>query len=262
MFRAFKIFRKRLFPKNRFTSYLLYAIGEIVLVVIGILIALQINNLNGQKKDRAKEVLYLSSLEEELRDIDRMARFRLDYELNMQHTCERALLMINKESIDLDSLSLILNSISTRRSFVSYNPIFEEMKYSGNLALLKNTDLKDALTEFYEEMDYVAFVVGANNEKFMDGLIMFLMEYPFSDYGIIAERNPGLGRADHTVIPFQGAHEVQALLLEDPIQKFKLHNHLANRVSVTSVHVALYGDLVDHAESVKRTIQLEIENRD
>jgi len=43
--------RKRLISKNNFSSYLLYAIGEIALVVIGILIALQINNWNEAKKE-------------------------------------------------------------------------------------------------------------------------------------------------------------------------------------------------------------------
>ena len=52
--------------KNKFTTYLLYAIGEIVLVVIGILIALQINNWNTIKKNVALEKELLSQMKEEL----------------------------------------------------------------------------------------------------------------------------------------------------------------------------------------------------
>jgi len=47
--------RKALLSKNRFTTYLLYAIGEIVLVVIGILIALQVNNWNEERKNNKEE---------------------------------------------------------------------------------------------------------------------------------------------------------------------------------------------------------------
>ena len=50
MIKFFRKIRKSLLVENRFTKYLLYAIGEIVLVVIGILIALYINNNNEQKK--------------------------------------------------------------------------------------------------------------------------------------------------------------------------------------------------------------------
>lgn len=49
MIKFFRHIRKRLIRENRFSKYLLYAIGEIVLVVIGILIALQINNWNEEK---------------------------------------------------------------------------------------------------------------------------------------------------------------------------------------------------------------------
>lgn len=45
--------RQRLLKENHFSKYLLYAIGEIILVVIGILIALQINNWNEEKKSKA-----------------------------------------------------------------------------------------------------------------------------------------------------------------------------------------------------------------
>ena len=50
MHRFFRTLRQRLLTENRFSKYLLYAIGEILLVVIGILIALQVDNWNEQRK--------------------------------------------------------------------------------------------------------------------------------------------------------------------------------------------------------------------
>ena len=49
MIKFFKKIRKKLLSKNKLSSYLIYATGEIVLVVMGILIALQINNWNEYK---------------------------------------------------------------------------------------------------------------------------------------------------------------------------------------------------------------------
>ena len=60
--------RKNLLSQNRFTKYLLYAIGEIILVVIGILIALQINNWNEQKNQKQKLNSYLIALKGELEE--------------------------------------------------------------------------------------------------------------------------------------------------------------------------------------------------
>jgi len=50
MIKFFRKIRQQLLTENKFSKYLLYAIGEIVLVVIGILIALQIDNANEIKK--------------------------------------------------------------------------------------------------------------------------------------------------------------------------------------------------------------------
>ena len=59
MIPVFRKIRQGLFSSGKFRSYLGYALGEIILVVIGILIALQINNWNEDHKDRLKDVIGL-----------------------------------------------------------------------------------------------------------------------------------------------------------------------------------------------------------
>jgi len=61
MINFFRKTRKKLINDNKPLKYARYAIGEIVLVVIGILIALQINNWNEIAKDRKEELLALST---------------------------------------------------------------------------------------------------------------------------------------------------------------------------------------------------------
>ena len=65
MIKFFRRIRQQLLTENKFSKYLIYAIGEIVLVVIGILIALQINNFNEQRKDSEKEQVVLKQLKED-----------------------------------------------------------------------------------------------------------------------------------------------------------------------------------------------------
>jgi len=80
MLRLFSKIRKSLLSENRFSKYLIYAIGEIVLVVIGILIALEINNQNDARKERVKEVHYLQNIKTDLnlniQEIDRYIQIR------------------------------------------------------------------------------------------------------------------------------------------------------------------------------------------
>ena len=71
MLRFFRQIRKQLLNNNRFRKYLVYAIGEIVLVIIGILIALNLNNRSAEKKLEAKvELIFEDIMEELISDID------------------------------------------------------------------------------------------------------------------------------------------------------------------------------------------------
>ena len=68
MIKFFRKIRYDLMEKNKTGKYLKYAIGEIILVVIGILIAIQINNWNENQKDERKTINYLTNLMENLDD--------------------------------------------------------------------------------------------------------------------------------------------------------------------------------------------------
>ena len=66
MIKFFRKIRQKMLTENKFGKYLLYAIGEIILVVIGILIALQINNWNELKKERKNEIIILNEIRDNL----------------------------------------------------------------------------------------------------------------------------------------------------------------------------------------------------
>ncbi len=66
MFRFFRQLRQRLLTKNKFSKYLLYALGEILLVVIGILIALQVDNWNEERKEQREITQLLLDIEQDL----------------------------------------------------------------------------------------------------------------------------------------------------------------------------------------------------
>ncbi len=66
MTRVFRNIRQKLASENKVMAYLRYAVGEILLVVIGVLIALQVNNWNEGRKDRKLEHEYLLRLHEDM----------------------------------------------------------------------------------------------------------------------------------------------------------------------------------------------------
>ncbi|MDP3313957.1 DUF6090 family protein [Lutibacter sp.] len=66
MIKLFRNIRKKLVAEGKTANYLKYAIGEIVLVVIGILIALQINNANEKRKATTQEITILKNIQEDI----------------------------------------------------------------------------------------------------------------------------------------------------------------------------------------------------
>lgn len=66
MQKFFRLIRQRLLSENRFSKYLLYAISEILLVVLGLLIALQINNWNKERKESILEKEILKEVKDNL----------------------------------------------------------------------------------------------------------------------------------------------------------------------------------------------------
>jgi hypothetical protein len=139
--------------ENKVSKYLLYAIGEILLVVVGILIALQINNKNESRKLVQKEIEVLQLFQESLTiDLLRFQRVSLFYN-SSKKSIERILDHLENSLPYEDSLaSDFFNTtiIYEQSSFID-GP-FETLKSSG-LELISNTDLRLKIVEIYDDWD-------------------------------------------------------------------------------------------------------------
>lgn len=148
MIRGFAAIRRRLLAENRFTRYLAYAAGEIVLVVIGILIALQINNWNDARKDRARELGYLHNIREDVgANIREMDAYLATRQQGIE-AAQRILAHFDGKPIE-DASAFNADSISIynwRRFYLGDNT-YQELIGSGNFALLSNPAIKDGLLD-------------------------------------------------------------------------------------------------------------------
>jgi len=146
MARIFNSIRQRMLAQNRFTRYMVYAIGEIVLVVIGILIALQINMWNEGRKDRVKEQVVLQRLLEEfntnLKQLDEKIQIR---EETIESSTAALGYMDHPEGVERDSLMAKINAMTITPTF---DPIINDLVSSGNIRLIRNQKLNRLLTEW------------------------------------------------------------------------------------------------------------------
>ncbi|MBK8515345.1 MAG: hypothetical protein IPL55_03370 [Saprospiraceae bacterium] len=133
-------------------KYLKYAFGEIVLVVIGILIALQINNWNENRKERIQEKIYLKRFEVELNTDNENILNSISVNKSRILRAKFLLRAIENPQLAEDSSSYLIKSIEhagyTFMPIISDNA-FEELKSSGNLSLISNEDLRVALQKYY-----------------------------------------------------------------------------------------------------------------
>ena len=149
----FKKLRRGLLSENRFTTYLLYALGEIVLVVIGILIALQINNWNINRLKRQEELKSYRDIRQQISD-DRNEIIRVKNFNNYfsDHFTRANEIISANDRTKTDSLTLMAMMLSQTSDFFRSGNIYETLVNSGDLKLLKNTDITSRLQKL--EMTY------------------------------------------------------------------------------------------------------------
>jgi hypothetical protein len=132
--------------KNKTGKYLKYAIGEIILVVIGILIALQINNWNEQRKDILQEQKILLQLKSDynknLEQLDEKISMRSDI---LQASIKLLGYIDNPEFVEFDSIIQQLSFLITDPTF---DPIKDNLIESGNLHLIRHDSLRLKLTNW------------------------------------------------------------------------------------------------------------------
>ena len=171
MIKFFRKIRQNMLTENKFSKYLIYAIGEIILVVIGILIALQINNANETKKARAVEINYLENLKADLLlEVENIKGFS-EYHIEKSKSCAFLLnTTIPKTMEDVVTYTHQYENVFFWYDFVPNNNTFKELLSSGNLSLIKNDAIKNALLEidkFYATVSGHEYHMRREFEKFL-----------------------------------------------------------------------------------------------
>lgn len=156
MIKFFRKIRQQLLSKNQVSKYLVYAFGEIILVVIGILIALGINNLNQERINKNTEQIYLHGLEEEFKT----SKLKLEELIQVnQGNIDGAKSILkyiadpNNSPAEKEFSQLLYQSFSSDIAFNPNNSLLNEMINSGNLKILSNSDLRRLLTNWISTLE-------------------------------------------------------------------------------------------------------------
>ncbi|MFK7748788.1 MAG: DUF6090 family protein, partial [Kordia sp.] len=152
MIKFFRRIRQDLLSNGKTGKYFKYALGEIILVVIGILIALSINNWNDKRIKQKKEIKYISQIHEEFL----LNRAQLDtatyYHLKGYKNANKILAMmpINIESVNLDSLSYYIEGTLDHWTFNPQQTAIISLSSTSSFDIISNNELRVLLQNWTE----------------------------------------------------------------------------------------------------------------
>jgi hypothetical protein len=153
MIKFFRKIRYDLLGKNKTGKYFKYAVGEIVLVVIGILIALSINNWNEIRKNRHLESQYVKRLLEDLKEDEAILQAVLNYQQEVKFQAKKAIQIFeNTDQNNVDPVENLINlyQASQIQESNQATSTYKELIASGQINLIADDALKTAIIRYYE----------------------------------------------------------------------------------------------------------------
>ncbi|RYM34927.1 hypothetical protein ERX46_06005 [Brumimicrobium glaciale] len=159
MIKFFRKFRQRMLIENKFGKYLLYAVGEIILVVIGILIALQINNNNEERKIKIKELSYLANIKADSHlNLIELKAYIITRERSVNSAETILEFFENIENVDPEDFNFHNLNVQIWYPFNKNNNAYQELINSGNLAIISNDSIKNLLINMelnYKQIEFI-----------------------------------------------------------------------------------------------------------
>ena len=154
MIKFFRNIRKKLLVEGKTAYYFKYAIGEIVLVVVGILIALQVNNWNEQRKNENRAVSYQKRLKEDIKEELKGLEDRIEYYTLVRKHGESVIDALTSHPDSLN-IGFLINLYQATQiwEFRVVNDTYQELISSGNIELISNPDLRKYITRYYNETE-------------------------------------------------------------------------------------------------------------
>ena len=252
MIKFFRKIRQSLLQQGKAGKYFTYAFGEIVLVVIGILIALQINNWNEERKANIAENKALVALKKEFeQNIDRF-QFILQQRDSQQLDLRAYFDIISNENTPVEEKVRVLTGGYFGGSWGAQNTVLNGLVNSGAIDNIKNDSLKSLLTywpSLIETWRNVEDEWGHLNEKIQD------YERTRIRGGIPKPLNEGDGYIFKESL--EQFYKKKALFVND----LEYQNFIAAEIIQLQHQLIVGGRIMNNYEQIMNALNIEIENR-
>jgi len=252
---------------NRPIKYLRYAIGEIMLVVIGILIALAINNWNEDRKLRNQEMVYLHNLKDDIHAQLNMLNIYINFEDVIIDQTNDIIkhYELNDGFNNMDSIFPKLNDLSVRWTFSNANTTLLQMLNSNQINIIQNTQLKENLIAFNQQIDLFANNTNINNTNLIDNFSTptFIKLGSYASYGNsdrMVERFNDFYPFVTNKVTDNELKNISTRIINEPKNKLEFINKVVYRNTLSSLQKSGNKGLKEKAEQILLMIEKEIES--
>lgn len=220
-------------PMKFFKTYFLYAVGEILLVMIGILLAIKVNNINEDQKKKIAELQFYENFIAQIREDQDVISKTIAYNSSYQDQFLHAIQLIEQnDRSKVDSLSAIALKLTKYSDYDRESNIYESLVKSGELSLIQNRDIIHKI-QILEE-SYIYF-------NRMEDI----------HYDLIRSIVPEL------VVNFK--FKTGELMFPENIFNYRFQNIFITAVGVTSEKDAVYNRAIRQINELAELIEQEIE---
>jgi hypothetical protein len=252
MIHLFRKIRQEHITKNRLRKYLMYAFGEIILVMVGILLALQFNNWNQEKENTKKENWYLINIVEDIE----YQKSSIKY---IKNNCLKSIEIgqsimkaykTNKTFLEVDSLNKKLNFLMRSFTFPNINNTYSELVSSGKFDLIKEKELSLNIIDYF-------IYIEENHTNTKTAIINVFYPEIYHVYNQFSQAAPYEKNMNTTnLYILEKDSDIRKYinnLLEKPASKLLLMNAIRTQISILMNNVAVIDETL---ELSKELIQL------
>ncbi|WP_432410514.1 hypothetical protein [Rasiella sp. SM2506] len=256
MIKLFRNIRKRLVTENKFSKYLLYAIGEIILVVIGILIALYLNNQQQEYSLQKQQETYLRLVKREMKsNLNALSEEKSQLSAKMENAY-KVLNTMNSDSLINNltepDISQLINQFFLTDQVLNYeNGALNQIIYSGGINNIKNDSIGGLIASWEEKINRVRLQEKQVAEA-TDNLKNYL--YQNGDFRSLSE---DLGYSTLLGIDISERTKGNKNLLRSK----KFENYIFQFIGFSySLHLTIYPDFEEEMQSLIGLIDQELTN--
>jgi hypothetical protein len=246
-------------------SYWLYALGEVSLIVVGILIALQVDNWREDVSNNKKVKSYYESIVNDLSDQLVEIESQIKSEIEILRESERLIDSYNKNRgfVADEAYTSAIGNINNWRTFIRIDPAFEQLLATGDVGLIKQEALKKKIFSYFHQLRKVETIITENHEYVKSTFAPLVLKV--SDHSLPNFQNDlyqqivKLGYVPEDVASKLSDNGESLEFIREQLKKddvrLELYNSIKYRYRISAVHLSYLEELKGKTEQLRDEIK-------